>query len=1830
MRSRAQTWNVWLPALCALCACDRGAPRKPASAKPHVVEWKPGDELERLDQGLTLQFDRPMVDTEAVGPALEAPPLRVTPALPLRVHWEDPKTLQVQPEGEWKAGQRYTLQLQGALAAQVDEPRSFTFDAQPLRLRWLTLPNENVALRPQFDAVFNLAVKPEQAAEHCVLRSDDGKWAALGLRKRKPHDDAERERDPSRVQLEAREALQLHTHYVVECTGLTAANGNAPWRAEAKGDKPRGFTTHGVLALGHGWPAAGSAKAPELAELCLELTTPVKIEQLARHVHVSPAPEGLAGSWYEGRCGEVWVDTHRANSVLLAPRRHFVVTIDAELTDVFDQKLGHAARWEFDTGDRIPGLWTATGMAAVLEAGRKEHALGTLNLKQAELKCAELSPMQLATSFEHTSSWVGESADVAAGEREKAPWEALAITPHVHALEAAAAPNHARTIALDLGARCGAASERAGLYALELVPTAAQGGSEFQGDRPARLLANVTDLGVVAKRGESSALVWVTRLSNSALVADASVELIDASGHLEQSARTDARGLALFAHLQKPAEGEIFAVRAEHDLAIVGTHWSWREGLQPWQLGVREADSDSVRLFAHTDRGVYRPGERVLLHGLVREVSDIAPARVPAQRKVALTLSEGSETLLTRSLALSDFGSFSAKLDLPAHVAPGSLSLQIEVAGKTDTLPISVAEFRPLTFELTGGPAHDEVLAGERVQLDLSARYLFGAPLANAELHFTVERGPGQIEAPEFEAFRFDDESPSLPNEEAWPHAAEGILLERDQKSDAAGRAQLAFDAEASRRPTRYAITVAASDASKERATRSFSVLAHSAERYVGTRMTSWVFGTDEAIKAEVVLVDRAGHPVAGEVELELRDQRWDCHDPLTRCTAEVHVLEKQSVHVDADKPTLASFSARTSGEVHVRALTRDGAGRVARASDAAWIWSDAGAGPYDERVAATLSTDRRAYAIGDRARLALRSQLAPPHLLMTAERSDVLAADVVERSAGMPAIELGKAATPNVFVTLTGVTPRGAVGETGRPRLVAGAREVKVQGPSRVLVTQIALARDRYQPHERVEGDVVVTHLGFPVSAEVALVAVNESVLQLTAFKTPDPTLVFHAPRGLSVSTLSNYMRVIADPKKAAAVPKTARLGTPGEDGGAGRPELRDDYVAAAYFAPDLRTDRAGRVHFAFDAPTDLSAYRLMVVSAAKDDRVGSSAVRFTVAQPLSAHLLAPRFASRGDALEVGALVHDTTEQPGATAVQFAAKGLALDHSSAELEANPTGAVVRTRALVQDVDRASLEVELHKGAAADRVKHVLEVRRPLDIELRVLALGRAAKTRAKLDWPAGIDRELSRLEFTVDRAGLAPLAPVLASVIDYPYGCSEQTAAAVAAIAAAPELASAIMPGLAKPQQLHARIADGLGRLVQARAPDGQFGLYPGMSGRLWLTALVLETALAVQALNLPVPDALNAGAAAALSGWLKQQNLRALSPADLGLATHVALLLVRAGSAPDGTLDQLFAEREHLPVDGVARLLHAAALTQKPEAMRAELRATLRRTSWLTRERDPDDPLSSAERTTALALTALAVDGKEPELSSKLAHWLIARAADPEQYLSTRDVAETLTALALYARSASAGASQARIGLGTRVLWQGKLSGAQVVAITQPASASPAGDVWVEADAEISVSIRRRDVSPSAPKPAFAHGLSLIRRYLQPGSQRGLAEIALGDMVQVELELRNERPLRMVALVDPLPAGLEPLDPGLSSGRIAGCESCNDAAGFDHMRRHDDKVEAFAEWLPAGTHKLRYMLRATTPGAFSAPGASAVLMYMPDIFARSQVDKLAVKRPL
>ena len=138
------------------------------------------------------------------------------------------------------------------------------------------------------------------------------------------------------------------------------------------------------------------------------------------------------------------------------------------------------------------------------------------------------------------------------------------------------------------------------------------------------------------------------------------------------------------------------------------------------------------------------------------------------------------------------------------------------------------------------------------------------------------------------------------------------------------------------------------------------------------------------------------------------------------------------------------------------------------------------------------------------------------------------------------------------------------------------------------------------------------------------------------------------------------------------------------------------------------------------------------------------------------------------------------------------------------------------------------------------------------------------------------------------------------------------------------------------------------------------------------------------------------------------------------------------------------------------------------------------------------------------------------------------------------------------------------------------------------------------------------------------------------------GTWEVKAGARVRVTLTMVAEARRYHVALVDQLPAGLEPMNPGLkgtqSAPPSAAGGATTDGGGlygryrrwwgpwFEHQNLRDERAEAFTSLLWSGVHTYSYVARATTPGQFVVPPAKAEEMYSPETFGRSGTDRLNV----
>jgi len=145
----------------------------------------------------------------------------------------------------------------------------------------------------------------------------------------------------------------------------------------------------------------------------------------------------------------------------------------------------------------------------------------------------------------------------------------------------------------------------------------------------------------------------------------------------------------------------------------------------------------------------------------------------------------------------------------------------------------------------------------------------------------------------------------------------------------------------------------------------------------------------------------------------------------------------------------------------------------------------------------------------------------------------------------------------------------------------------------------------------------------------------------------------------------------------------------------------------------------------------------------------------------------------------------------------------------------------------------------------------------------------------------------------------------------------------------------------------------------------------------------------------------------------------------------------------------------------------------------------------------------------------------------------------------------------------------------------------------------------------------------------------------YVENGTRPAATTYKAGDLIRVTLTLRLTKERRFVAVTDPLPAGFEPLESWFATtARAIGrdetereeaqpsWETMWQRGGFDHVERHDDRVQLFATRLSEGRHQFSYVVRATTAGTFRTAPARAEEMYEPEVFGRTGTAVITVQR--
>ncbi|WP_426956365.1 MG2 domain-containing protein [Muricoccus radiodurans] len=1415
--------------------------------------------------------------------------------------------------------------------------------------------------------------------------------------------------------------------------------------------------------------------------------------------------------------------------------------------------------------------------------GPARVAVATMNVPELELRLVRVTernllPLNRNTRLGDTLS--GYEADEMAETWGRVVWQGKAEIPRFQR-------NQPMRTVLPLPDAL--TSSGPGLYALLARPT----DPENRGSAGSAAIAIMaTDIGLTAWRGQEGLAVQARSLGTARPKAGVRVALMARNNDVLAEADTGPDGVVRF---------PTALMRGEGPMAPVALHGQEGDDLVALDLETASFDlSDRgvtgrdypgpVDAFLWLDRGIYRPGETVNVALLPRD-----PAGRPVDLPIRLRLRRPNGQIAGEAVPTrGPEGAIHWPVTLSSGAPVGGWT--VEALTDPNRPPIAritfqVDAFVPERLEVKAGPAPGPLVAGTPLEVPIETRFLYGAPGAglsgNAEMRISPDPEP-------FEAWR------------GWrfglaDEPLDGGLQSFDiPESDDQGRATLTLQLERTpdaSRPLRGDVQVTMAEPGGRGSKASFAVPIRGTTPMIALRPVFRNASVDDGSEAavEIALVSPSGEALSGNLRARLVRERPSWRFVLTSGSPRYETVWRDEPVDSADIPVAPGRPGRFArnvgfGRYRLEVTQPNGLAIASIRFRSGWTGSDDPAVPDKVDVAA----DRRAYSAGESARL----RITPPFAgrasvavltdrLVSTQEVDV-PADGAEVS-----VPVDPAWGPGAWVAVTVFRP----GETpvpggATPRRAIGLTWVGIDPAARTLEVAIETP-DLVRPRGRLEVPVRVSNAAGPV--HLTLAAVDEGILRLTRFQTPDPARHFLGRRRLGLDIRDDYGRLIVPPEGEAALLRQ------GGDDDMDTQGVQPPQRIVSLFSGIVSAGPDGRAVIPLDIPEFNGEIRLMAVAWAAD-RVGSGARSATVRDPIVAETLLPRFLAPGDEARLPILLHNLDQPAGQVVAQVQVEGpLAVDGGrvTADLAQGARAlpfATLRATGAGEGVIR--LAVTGPGGYSATHESRItLRSPRPLAREVVISSIAPNGATRVAPDLTRFYAGTTS-VRATWGQPVRYDPAAMMRSAVDFPFACSEQVASRIMALSA-----------YTAEEDRDARLNRYVVMLLDKQRYDGSLGLWSqqGEADR-FVTAYGAEALLRARAAGATVPEAPLEAMLNALRQGADDESVS--EPLDRAVQAYRLHVLAMAGRPLPGAARRLFEGLDSLPTPLSKAQLGAAFArmgdTQRAEAAFAAALNNPARRNWHA------DYGSTARDTLAVTLLL-----KESGLLPARLNEAVGRLPGPEFTPMNTSTQEQAWAVAL-------ASTLGRDGRPARVVLAGQpLPVAPVVTavLTAPAEARNGGDQPLSQ----AVSVAGLTTQP---QPAGREGMRITRRFFTPqGEPLNLDTLRQNQMFILQIEARSEdNDTHRSMIQQGLPAGWEIVG-RYPEGAQAGMDFLGELTAAEAFPALDDRFAA-AVTLSPGEPVARYAvrLRAVTAGRFELPGAEVRDMYRPTIFARQNSGRITV----
>ena len=1348
--------------------------------------------------------------------------------------------------------------------------------------------------------------------------------------------------------------------------------------------------------------------------------------------------------------------------------------------------------------------------------------------------------------------------------------------------------------------------------------------SYYNSDHFARRNVFASDLGIIAKKGgDGSIFVAVSDLKSTFPRGSIKLDIYDYQNQIIATATTNSDGVAII----KEVKGKPWMVVASSGTERGYLPLSNNNSLNLSRFDVAGATiQKGLKGFLYGERGVWRPGDSLSLNFILEDKEQKLPDDYP----ITLEMYDPKGVLQTRVTSIENVKDiYPFKVATRSDAPTGTWRADIKAGGATFSQPIKIETVKPNRLKINIDFGKKEIAAGEENMIaNMQINWLHGAPARNVKVKVEATLTAMKTEFPKFKDFVFDNPMKSFKSDPSVfyegnvdDNGTARISGNIPKAEQASGKMKVGFKIRAFEPSGDFSSDYMAMDYSPFKT-------------YVGVSIPKNSYGEkrldiNKNSPVEIALVDKNGTPLRNRsvnVNVYRVEWRWwwetgDDDQSQFTSSKDMKAVVSQKVTTNADGVATVDVKVDKWGRYFVYAgdpLSNHYAGDFVYAG---YPWDDNENAGMSRNNASMLSfnTSKSKYEVGETVELNIPTPDAGKALISIENGSKVIETKWVNTKSGITKYTFKATAdmAPTVYAFVTLIQGHNNQ-KNDLPIRMYGVTPVNVEDPKTKL-EPIVKTPDEMKPEEKVTIDVREMN-GKPMAYTVAIV--DEGLLDLTRFETPNPWNTFYAREALGVQTFDVYDQVLG-----AYGGKLERILNIGGDK-AGKP--KNAQTANRFKAVVMTMGpfylSGGTAHHTFTIPNYVGSVRAMVV-AAHNGAYGCAEKAVPVRKPLMVLATLPRVLSPRETLKLPVNVFAMDKKvKNATITVQETSGLVQivgNRSKSVSFDKPSDKMVDFDLAVNDASGiAKFKITAEGGGEKTSHEIEIDVRNPnpyiTDIKQAVVQAGQSMTLPYIAVGTAGTNTA------TLEVSTIPPidLASRLAYLMQYPYGCVEQTTSA-----AFPQLYVDKLMNLddEKKKTIAVNVKAAIDRLKMFQTSNGGFGYWQGEENPdTWATNYVGHFLLEAKNAGYALPPNM-------LDRWQKAQQQMAKrwnptpavnasegnqgwSEESRDLTQAYRLYTLALAKSPEATAMNTLREKQNLPIAAKWSLASAYALAGKPEVAR-QIIANIE--TSVPKYREMSYTYGSELRDQAMILETLVL------LQNPTQALTVAR--DVSQKLSSGDWYGTQSiAYGLMSMAKFAGKNKADDAFSFTYDINGKAgnfsSSSAIAQIDLPMSANNKFSIKNTGKNQLFVRVilRGQPAVGQANEKPIASNLNMNIQYKTlKGEPLNPQSIKQGTDFIAEITVANPSSLgknyKEMALAQVFPSGWEILN-----SRMERVQGYNNTSVPRYQDIRDDRVNTFFE-LPLGkSHTYRIQLNAAYVGRFYLPSQLCEAMYDNTITAR------------